>query len=263
MPSFQPLRRGWKGLVARSEVPANSKLLGQHEQVQAIPTLKCSLTECTCLPSSSVILNLNRLQCVSRFNSHLPGNYTATNSNCKQTLNPTWLNASGSLLRTWAKPACLALHPSAGCYPWLATTLLPDVSQIASSPAVKSPLNFMQSKCNNLDRGPLKWLAWWCSYPCGSTAKLLQICKLKLVSDILSVDFTCSKYIYPQHHCNKAKLTSVFPLLWQDLLVSSSEPHAVAWKTKVHKSHKNAVNHHVWRLPKQKQASPANLHGPI
>lgn len=188
---------GWKGPVAGSEMPANSELLGQHVQVQAIPALKCSLTECTCLPSSSVIFNLNRLQCVSRFNSHFPGNSTTTNSNCKQTLNPTWLNAQSSLLRTWAKPTCLASHSSTECYPWLATAMLPDVSQIVSSPAVKSPLNFMQSKCNNLDRGPLKWLAWWCLYPCGSTAKLLQICKLEPVSDILCVVFTCCKYIYP------------------------------------------------------------------
>lgn len=183
--------------MAGSEMPANSKLLGQHVQVQEILTSKCSLTECTCLPSSSVIFNLNRLQCASRLSSHLPGNFTTMNSNCKQTLNPMWLNASGSLLRTWAKPACLASHPSAGCYLWLATTPLRDVLQIVSSPAVKSPLNFMQSKCNNLDGEPLKWLAWWCLYPCGSTAKLLQICKPELVSDILCVDFTCCKYIYP------------------------------------------------------------------
>lgn len=141
--------------------------------------------------------NPKRLQCASRFNSHFPRNYTTMNSNCKQELNPKGLNASGSLLRTWAKPTFLASHPTAGCYPWLATTLLLDVLQIVSSPAVKSPFNFMQSKCNNLDRGPLKWLAWWCLYTCGRRAKLLQICKLKLVSDILCVDFTCCKYIYP------------------------------------------------------------------
>lgn len=92
---------GSKGPVTGSEMPANSELLGQHMQVQAILTSNCSLTECTCLGSSSVTLNQNRLQCVSTFNSHLPGNYTTMNSNCKQTLNPTWLNASSSLLRTW------------------------------------------------------------------------------------------------------------------------------------------------------------------
>lgn len=150
---FSFSEEGWKGPMSGSEMPANSELLWQHVQVQAIPTSKCSLTECICLRSSSVIFNLNGLQCVSRFNSHLPGNYTTMNSNCKQTLNPMWLNASGSLLRTWAEPTCLASHPSAGFYPWLATIPLPDVSQIVSSPAVKSPFNFMQSKCNNLDRG--------------------------------------------------------------------------------------------------------------
>lgn len=183
--------------MAGSEMPANSELLGQHVQVQAILTSNCSLTEWTCLQSSSVIFNLNRLQCLSIFNFHLPGNYITMNSNCKQTLNPTWLNAMDELLRTWAKPDCLASHPSAGCYSWLATTLLSDVSQIVSSPAVKSLLNFMQSKCNNLDRRPLKWLAWWCLYPRGSTSKLLQIRRLELVSDIPCVDFTCCKYIYP------------------------------------------------------------------
>lgn len=197
MPWFKLPRRRVERLHPGSEMPANSELLGQHVQVQVILTSNCSLTECTCLGSSSVIFTLNRLQCVSTFNSHLPGNYTTMNSNCKQTLNPTRLNACSPLLRTWAKPACLAPHPSAGCYPWLATTPLSDVSQIVSSPAVKSPLNFMQSECNNSDGGPLKWLAWWCLYPRGSTAKLLQICRLQLVSDIQSVDFTCWKYIYP------------------------------------------------------------------
>lgn len=79
----------------------------------------------------------------------------------------------------------LACHHST---PWCVTNCVPSSSEIT--------LNFMQSKCNNLDREPLKWLAWCCLYPCGSRAKLLEICKLKLVSDILCVDFTCCKFTF-------------------------------------------------------------------
>lgn len=173
-------------------MPANSSLLGQHASVQAILALNCILADCTCLQSSSVKFQMNKQQCDSRFNSHVQVNYTKMNS-CKQALKPTWPNASGSLLSTKNKPTCPASDPTARCYPWLATTLLLDVSQIVSSPAVKSPLNFMQSKSNNLDRRPLKWLALWCLYTCGGRPKLLQIYNLKLLSDAPCVHFTWCK----------------------------------------------------------------------
>lgn len=72
-------------------MPANSGLLGQHVLVQAILTSNCSLTECTCLWSSSVTFNPKRLQCASRFNSHFPRNYTTMNSNCKNWIPRGWM----------------------------------------------------------------------------------------------------------------------------------------------------------------------------
>jgi len=74
--------------------------------------------------------------------------------------------------------------------PGLPPLLLLDVSLIVLSPAVKPPLSFMQSKSNNLDRGPLKCLVLWYLYTGGGRSKLLQIYKLKLVSDAPCVDFT-------------------------------------------------------------------------